>query len=272
MEPAASKEEFQRAPVGKYLCGPFYVLWVHDPTLAGAAYFGRPDEAGFGPLLDLIELPRLAPLARPFDAVVDGGRVTGLDVAAFELLVRHLTREVPSFAALVRRAAVVRPSGLAGAAMAGLFYEHVAPGFAETALFTDASQAFGWLDRPEAIAAGAAVDTVVAAAAGTPAVVLLLRPWLEHHLGAPRIDRAARYLGMSARSLQRALAQAGTSFRAEVTRMRVQVAENLLLHSDAKLEVIGRQVGCRSTPHFSTLFRRNTGEAPAAYRARRRIA
>lgn len=51
-----------------------------------------------------------------------------------------------------------------------------------------------------------------------------------------------------------------------VTRLRMERAKDLLLHSDDKLEVIAQAVGYQSAFAFSDAFRRITGMRPGAYR------
>jgi AraC-like DNA-binding protein len=80
----------------------------------------------------------------------------------------------------------------------------------------------------------------------------------------------ARALGMSTRTLQHHLALAGTSFRQEIHLSRVLAAQRLLAETDDKLSAIALEIGCASLQHFSTLFRKHTGESPSAWRARHR--
>ena len=83
------------------------------------------------------------------------------------------------------------------------------------------------------------------------------------------LARIARRLGLAPRSLQRALARVGTSFRAEVEDARFALACRLLLETDAKLEVIARRIGL-GPAQLTTLFRRRLGTTPSAWRATRR--
>jgi len=85
------------------------------------------------------------------------------------------------------------------------------------------------------------------------------------------VSEVGRAIGVSPRSLQHQLRQAGTSFRQEVNAARVRAAQQLLQASDTKLTSIAIEVGCASLQHFSTLFRKQTGLAPSAWRARHRI-
>jgi AraC-like DNA-binding protein len=175
---------------------------------------------------------------------------------------------LPALAPRVRAASIVRPAGMPGATMAGLFLDLVAPVICAM-LFTDRSEAFAWLGRPDGEAARQALDQVLRELFDLPLIVRQLRDWLRAHLDAPTVEGAARALGSSTRTLQRTLAESGTSFRAEIDRARVRAAEAELLDHGSKLEVIARHVGCSSLSGFSKLFRRVTGETPSEFRERR---
>ena len=57
-----------------------------------------------------------------------------------------------------------------------------------------------------------------------------------------------------------------TPFR-RLTRLRIERAKDMLLHSDASVIAISHECGYSNPAHFSTAFRRNSGMAPSAYRA-----
>jgi AraC-like DNA-binding protein len=264
---AATVEEFFADPVGAYVAGRSFVIWAFSPTLAGSIYFGQPEASDYPALLRMFELPRHPRLQRPFDVLVDAGDVEGLSASAFELLTTNLA-VVEGFSAFIRRVSIVRPRGVAGAAVAGLFYEAVQGRFT-AALFTDRKEALGWLGRADRDQAQAALQAVIDRVRGTSPSLRALRDHLARHIAAPSIDEAARALVTSPRSLQRRLAELGTSFRAEVDRARACVAEALLAEPGLKLETIAERVGCSSASHFTKLFRRLTGESPSDFRARR---
>ena len=92
---------------------------------------------------------------------------------------------------------------------------------------------------------------------------------LEKALDAS-IEEAAKKVGVSRRTLQRRLQDAGTSFQEELSRARVREAERLLLTSDAPITQIAIDVGIGSLQHFSTLFRRINGDSPSEWRTKRR--
>jgi len=56
-----------------------------------------------------------------------------------------------------------------------------------------------------------------------------------------------------------------TPFR-RLTRLRMERAKVMLLHSDASVIEISHECGYSNPAHFSTAFRRNSGMAPSAYR------
>jgi len=263
----ADIDAFLAAPVGRYLRGDSFLLWVHSPSLLGASYPGLPSGADLMRLGRTLGLPLSPALAPRFDAVVDVAGVSHVSPEAFALIAGHLQQDVTALAARVRRVAVVRPAGMSGATVTGLFYEHLAPSIAG-ALFSDAREAFAWLDRPEGAAVAVELAALEAELFGLSPLLRALREQLAGTLAGPRIEPTARALGVSVRSLQRALAAAGSSFRGEVARARVRAAE-ILLMGERKLESIAREVGCASLAQFSTLFRRLTGETPSEFRARR---
>jgi AraC-like DNA-binding protein len=77
---------------------------------------------------------------------------------------------------------------------------------------------------------------------------------------------AAKLLGLSPRNLQRRLRDAGTTYQAERNVAQVRIAQRMIVETDHTLSQIALDVGCRSLQHFSTLFRRMTGETPSQWR------
>jgi AraC-like DNA-binding protein len=80
------------------------------------------------------------------------------------------------------------------------------------------------------------------------------------------LSEVARELGMSERTLQRRLKEAGTSFQAELNAVQVRMAQSLLRETDMKLTAVAVEVGCASLQHFSSLFRKLVGDSPSAWR------
>jgi AraC-like DNA-binding protein len=266
MEARKTVDDFLARPVGGYVTGRSFIIWAQTASRLGSAYFGRPDAADFEALRALFELHKNPRLEPPFDAICDGRDLSELDRAAFALLSEYLTPQWGEIAARVRRLAIVRPRGMAGATLAGLFHELVRP-HVTAELFDDRAPALEWLGGDEA--ARAEVSAVMAAWSGAPPLLRALREYLRSKLRAATIEGAAQALARSPRSLQRALREHDTSFRAELDGARVRAAERLLAESDLKIETVAREVGCRPSS-FYELFKRATGRSPAEFRAPRR--
>jgi FixJ family two-component response regulator/AraC-like DNA-binding protein len=60
--------------------------------------------------------------------------------------------------------------------------------------------------------------------------------------------------------------EVGMSVRDYLTRVRVTIAQDLLAHTDEKLEAIATQLGFADTSHLAHVFQRVTGRPPSAYR------
>jgi AraC-like DNA-binding protein len=110
-----------------------------------------------------------------------------------------------------------------------------------------------------------------ARARSLPPLVQKLRRLLEAQLTQPpTVRQAARALGASDRTLQRRLAEAGTTFQDEVAKCRIVAAKRLLADSDSPLTTIALDLGYASLQHFGASFRRIVGQSPSAWRRGRR--
>ncbi len=85
----------------------------------------------------------------------------------------------------------------------------------------------------------------------------------------PTIDYVRRRLALSARSLQRRLAEEGDSFEGIRRRVVLAKAETLLAARETPITQIAYELGYSDAAHFSRAFAAWTGESP---RARRRAA
>jgi len=84
--------------------------------------------------------------------------------------------------------------------------------------------------------------------------------------GGATLPRAARQLGISARSLQRRIADMGTSYSELVAEVRIDAACHLLAQSDARIADIAARLGFAGASSFSRAFVRLIKIQPAAYR------
>ena len=84
--------------------------------------------------------------------------------------------------------------------------------------------------------------------------------------GGPKLQRAARQLGVSGRSLQRRLADMGTSYSELVAEVRLDTACQLLVDSDERICDIAMRLGFSSASSFNRTFMRLMKIQPGAYR------
>jgi AraC-like DNA-binding protein len=82
------------------------------------------------------------------------------------------------------------------------------------------------------------------------------------------LDALARRLGVSRRTLQRALHAEGTTHAREVQSARVRIAQRLMLAGESKLSAVALEAGFATQAQMSTAFRKLLGEAPSAWGAR----
>ena len=84
--------------------------------------------------------------------------------------------------------------------------------------------------------------------------------------GPPTIERVAKLLHMSDRTLQRRLRQEGSSFREMVARVRRQRGEALLRNEDLSLGEVAFLLGYTDLSAFVRAFKQWTGLTPGAFR------
>ena len=269
MRRAPSPTAFAADPIDRYWIGNTQIVWCRHPTACGSLHWGRPDEHDARELTQALELTdRLAPA---FDVFMDGRAIVNVEFGAFALLFEYVRTRMPNWATQIRRQAVVLPNNATGAQLAG-----VGPMLGVTYPMNFASAveaALAWLDwQPGDLAALAVAEVaaLAAAAQAEPTIAHRLRIWLEGALQAATTEAASEALAISVRSLQRLLADAGTSFSAELAGARVRAAAAMLVETDEKIDAIARAVGCATASRLSELFRRHHGQTPAQYRASRR--
>jgi AraC-like DNA-binding protein len=104
-----------------------------------------------------------------------------------------------------------------------------------------------------------------------PDLLSTLRAVLSAYLqdGPLAIDEVAEMAGISARTLQRRLRQAGMSFSELLQQVRFERAASFLRESDVTILEVALQVGYEDPSHFSRAFRRLAGVSPKQYRQQR---
>ena len=92
----------------------------------------------------------------------------------------------------------------------------------------------------------------------------------EEYASDLSLDDIARRVASSRRQLQRSYAEIGqTTFRAHLTRVRMERAAELLGRRGLTVREVARRVGYRQPAQFAKAFRRHQGLAPSAFRSDR---
>lgn len=259
--------------VTEHAAGDTFVHFSASPRLWGVLLWGRP---GRQDALDLRKslVRELAPDVEPHVSIVDATGLTGADVGAFEELSDYVETSFEALSRAVTRLALVRPAGMEGALVAGMF--HVMPRPYPVEVFEELRPALAWLAEQDRSlieleqSLPAALEQLFRARTETAPIVYVLRGYLDRNLAGANVGDAARALSVSLRTLQRRLSEAETTFHEELAKARLAAAQRLMLDSDAPLTTIALEVGCPSLQYFSALFRRQTGQSPSAWRSSRR--
>jgi len=252
---------FKRSPHGTYVRGRTWLVWSWGPGLGGFTLWNTPDATDAQNVVDLFNLP--AP-QEPADVLVDAHRVTGVEPVGFGHFTTGLRKLLPAAEIGVRRVAIVLPDGWVGAVVAGL--QHVVAPRYPWQTFASMAAALQFLDRPHAVEAAQEVAAIVAQSMNQEPLVPRLQAYLAQQRMEATVHDAALELGVSVRSLQRALSEGGTTYREELVRAQRTQAQRLLTETDDKLESVALSLGFTSLQHFSTQFKRWTGMTPTQYR------
>jgi AraC-like DNA-binding protein len=264
----ASLEEMAlHGAVGHHAIGDCLLAWCASPSLCGLALWGRPTSSGLSQLVALFDQRERTGIAAPCDFVLDARRLEQIDIGTYNGLSRAFADRIDEVRHAVRRHALVLASGLSSAALSG-FYLLLGAGI-DWQRFDAIAPALDWLGESGTMAED--LDQLAVEAIAASSLVERLRGWITSRVRRPTsIDGAARELGMSPRTLQRRLQQAGTSYSAEVDLVRTRVAQQLLVESDHKIATIAALVGCSNGATFIASFRRVVGLPPAEWRRRNR--
>ena len=102
-------------------------------------------------------------------------------------------------------------------------------------------------------------------------IVMLVRQRLQSNLARDAsLERIARDLRMSPRTLRRRLHGSGTSFQELLEEVRLARAVHYLRDTDHVIKSLAAELGYRDPSNFRRAFRRWTGAAPTDYRAKQR--
>jgi AraC-like DNA-binding protein len=89
---------------------------------------------------------------------------------------------------------------------------------------------------------------------------------MQPFLRSPDMNRAARELGMSARSLRRRLGEEGSSFRTVTQAALHDAACSMVRNPTMTFKAISHTLGFAEVSSFNRAFKRWTGATPAQFR------
>lgn len=133
-----------------------------------------------------------------------------------------------------------------------------------------------WLDQPmpaidDAFRQSVAAEELAARERACEDLPTLTRSIIRKQLSSGRgtIDSVADVLSMHRRTLDRRLAQHGTSYLALRTSVKFSIAQQLLRETALPVQQIGEFLGFSSAANFATAFRQWAGMTPRQFRTRR---
>jgi AraC-like DNA-binding protein len=264
MTPLSSFRAMLEDPVGHYFLGHHVAIWCLDTKLVGVTLWGRPSSDDVDLLVALMDRPHHPALATRCDQIFDGRRISGTDADAVEALYQGLIVRRNELSTRLRRLAVIRPEGIAGAIMLGAF--HIFPLGVPWKSFTELDTGLAWLERGDAVTVSQELEGITHRLVGDSATVARLRAVLLEARLDIGLAEAARRMGFGARTLQRALGDLGTTFRQVREQERMEAAKRLLAETDLKIDAISRRLGYASAAQFTTFFRKRIGTPPASWR------
>lgn len=254
---------FLGEPARRCFVGRCFCYWQEDVRALGTIMWGRPREDDVAAMIPFFEIGADVRFAG-HASFVDGRGIEAIDVLAFRKLLAYLATRHHAWAPNIGCQAILHPGGLVGAFVAGALKVARAPHRYDC--FEEAASAFSFCGVADL---ESDVEALRERAMGTPEIVRRVRAALRDHgaIGTPEIAKA---LGLSERTLQRRVEQAGTSVRSEREHHISLQVEQLLEGTDLDLDAIAAEVGLSSASHLVTHFRATHGSTPGAWRAGRR--
>ncbi len=266
MRKAKNRQDFLSKPGGSYLVGKTFLYFFPSPKLSGFLLWGHPAESDIDELFQVVD-GALEKKRMPFLSLIDASRLEEIGRSAFLKVLDLLSNRMARYSSLVRKQALLRPAGLPGAVVAG-FYKLIEPRY-PVEVFTDLPSALDWLGREGEDDCSLDLVALWNQAVGRTPSIRKVRELIEADLVGSTLGRVARQMGLSERTLQRQLHDAGTNFQGELHSARIRAAQDRMLETDEKLTAIAFEVGCSSLQHFSALFRKATGQTPSSWRTAR---
>lgn len=240
-----------------------FLFWAASPEIGGHAVWGAPDRSDAEQFVAVLERG-LGEARTPAQLIVDFHELRTIESSAFELVLRYVDRHKHE---IDRQVVVVRPGGRVGATVAGFFRVAELSQAREVAVVTTLAEACQRLGRADVIPLAQQAYLLREARTEHHATVDRLRELLASDAPPQSIAKVAAALRMPARTLQHHLRAAGTTYRRERSRARLDRAAGLL-RGGVKLASVALEVGFSTPQHFSVWFKRQTGMTPSAWRQR----
>jgi AraC-like DNA-binding protein len=266
LEAAPSFRAIVSQPLGRFAVEGTTLYWCVDRHLTGLALWGRPARADIERVLWLFDHGEDGILDPACDFILDLRAVESTDFQEFAGFERGVLARMEEIPKKTRRLACIRPtSGLIGALVEG-FFNMIGSTTLTWSSFTALPPALEWCERENAVELATMLEEMVEGAIHGGPLAAKLRAWLSANGFRARVSDAADALDVSSRTLQRSLQLAGSSFRGELDRARLDTAESLLRETTIPLGEIAERLGFRSLAHFSNWFKKQRDIAPSTYR------
>ena len=256
----ASVDDLMAAPARRIVLHRSFAYWQAEHRAFGSIIWGRPDEADVGEMCAAHEVganPRFAGHA----SIIDLRALEGVDFLAFDKLLAYLKQRRDAWSPNVSRQVVLHGGGFAHSTVVGMF-QFLSPGH-KVIFSQDPRETFELAGVADVFSE---LEAMRAEFLGAPDIVRRTRVALEGLPARASVSDIARRVGTSERSLQRRLAEAGTSLRDERRAHIVRVSERLLLETELDLEAIAAHVGVSSGSQLVKVFRKLRGTTPGALR------
>lgn len=262
---ASGPGDFSGEPGPRFFAGRCFLFWQDGTRAFGTVMWGRPLEADVAAMIPFFEVG-VDPRFRGHASFVDCRAIESIDMLAFGKLLSYLVSRRHAWGPNVGRQAVLHPDGFVGVMVAGAL--HVArPPYPFACFQGGGDDAFAWCGvgdlHPE-------VEALRTSRIGRPAITRRVQSVFEAR-GPVGTAEVASALGLSQRTLQRRLAEAGTTFRGERDRYLSIRIEGLLSGTELDLDAIAAEVGMSSASHLVAHFRSTHGTTPGAWRAEHRL-
>lgn len=252
---------FETPVVDRVLVRRTFAFWQSSHRVHGTVMWGRPNEDDVIAMCDVWDTHMRSPFGRD-PTLTDIRALESVDLLAFERLMRTFAERGSVWTAHTGPQAIVHAGGLAGAAILGAL-QLVGSGY-DLRAFDAPGPALAWLDAKEV---EPDYGSLRASLLDAPDIVRRVRAVLDEAPQAASADTIARRLGLSVRSLQRHLSNAGTSVRAERMHHLVTRAERLLEGTELDLGAIAAMLELGSAAQLVSMFRSVRGTTPGAFRA-----